>query len=50
MLRHDPMVGWVFGGERLELSTKVFNTIKSLITVLMMLIYYRLKRRNNKYW
>jgi len=34
MLRHDPMLGWVFGGERLELSTRVFNTIKSQITVL----------------
>jgi len=37
MLRHDPRGGWVFGGERLELSTKAFNTIKSLITVLGML-------------
>jgi hypothetical protein len=24
-------VGWVFGGESLELSTKVFNTIKTVI-------------------
>jgi len=37
MLRHDPVGGWVFGGERLEFSTKVFNTIKSLITDLGML-------------
>jgi len=37
MLRHDPRVGWVFGGERLELSTKAFNTIKGLIKVLKML-------------
>jgi len=29
MLRHDPMGGWVFGGERLELSTKVLIPSKA---------------------
>jgi len=37
--------GWVgsFGGERLKLSTKVFDTIKSLITVLKMLTHIQKK-------
>jgi len=50
MLRHDPIGGWVFGGERLELSTKASYTIKSLITVLKMLTSIQQKLRHDPFY